>query len=64
VNGLRETLNSPDCRFVICEVHPHRAGVDPEGLNQELEELGFSVEVIRYREAYEGDQVTFVQARK
>jgi hypothetical protein len=41
LHGLRETLQHPDCRFVMCEVHPQYLDTRDDAVEQTLAGLGF-----------------------
>ncbi len=50
LKGLRTSLMSPDCRLILCEIHPSRLpnGVNPEAVIELIKSMGFSfVETFR-----------------
>jgi FkbM family methyltransferase len=44
IRGLRQTLNKPNCKFVLCEIHPQLlpAGLQPKQIFDELKSYGFT----------------------
>jgi hypothetical protein len=53
IDGLKETLNTPDCRLVICEVHVTVSNEDSDVYLREIEskltEVGFETSILHDR---------------